>query len=184
MSLALLTLIFSKAFVDFSTSGLENPLTYFLLAAFFACYFGNGRSQQRIGLLAFVAALLMINRLDAGLLVLPALGTALWSSPRSWRSAVAGFLPLAVWEAFAIVYYGFPFPNTAYTKLATGISAGDLFVQGTAYFRESLALDPLTLTAIGAVVIASVVLRTRQVWVVAAGIALYSRTWSGWAAIS
>ena len=115
----------------------------------------------------------MINRLDAGLLVLPALGTALWSSPRSWRSVVAGFLPLAVWEAFAIVYYGFPFPNTAYAKLATGISAGDLFVQGTVYFRDSLALDPLTLTAIGAVVIASVVLRTRQVWVVAAGIALY-----------
>ena len=46
MSLALLTLIFSKAFVDFSTSGLENPLTYFLLAAFFACYFVLGEASS------------------------------------------------------------------------------------------------------------------------------------------
>lgn len=173
MSLALLTLIFSKAFVDFSTSGLENPLTYFLLAAFFACYFGTPRSQRRIGLLALVTALLMINRLDAGLLVLPALAVALGPSRRSWLSAVAGFLPLAAWEAFAVVYYGFPFPNTAYAKLATGISAGDLLAQGAEYFRNSLALDPLTLTATGAVVVASVVLRQRQVWVVAAGIGLY-----------
>ena len=173
MSLALLMLIFSKAFVDFSTSGLENPLTYFLLATFFACYFGAPRSQRRICLLAFVTALLMINRLDAGLLVLPALGAALWSSQRSWLSVVAGFVPLAAWEAFALVYYGFPFPNTAYAKLATGISARDLLVQGAEYFRNSLALDPLTLTAIGAVVVASIVLRQRQVWIVAAGIGLY-----------
>ena len=173
MSLALLALMFSKAFVDFSTSGLENPLTYFLLAAFFACYFGTARSPRRIGLLAFVTALLMANRPDAGLLVLPALATALWPSPRFWRPVVAGFLPLAAWEAFAVVYYGFPFPNTAYAKLATGISPGDLLAQGIEYFRDSLALDPLTLTTIGAVVVASIVLRPRQMWTVAAGIGLY-----------
>ena len=33
--LALSTLALSKAFVDYSTSGLENPLTHLLLAGFF-----------------------------------------------------------------------------------------------------------------------------------------------------
>ena len=64
-------LIFSKAFVDYSTSGLENPLTHLLLAIFFTLYWNPERATSDD--LWLVAALIMLNRLDAGLLVLPAL---------------------------------------------------------------------------------------------------------------
>ena len=42
-----LILIFSKAFIDYSTSGLENPLTHLLIVLFFVVYFNttNGYCQ-------------------------------------------------------------------------------------------------------------------------------------------
>jgi len=40
----------------------------------------------------------------------------------SWIKVVGliliGFLPLIAWEIFALTYYGFPFPNTYYAKVA------------------------------------------------------------------
>ena len=30
-------------------------------------------------------------------------------------------LPLLAWELFSLLFYGFPFPNTYYAKLNTGI---------------------------------------------------------------
>jgi hypothetical protein len=58
-----------------------------------------------------------------------------------------GLLPLVVWEAFALFYYGFPLPNSAYAKLGTGIARADLAAQGVAYLRNSLLWDPVTLAA-------------------------------------
>jgi hypothetical protein len=76
-----------------------------------------------------VAALIMLNRLDAGLLVLPALAVAAMAG--AWRATVraaaAGLAPLAAWHVFSLVYYGVPFPNTAYAKLQTGIAARGVF---------------------------------------------------------
>ena len=59
-----------------------------------------------------------------------------------------GFLPLLLWEAFSLFYYGFPFPNTYYAKLGAGIPTSELIPQGLAYFLDSLQRDPLTLTVI------------------------------------
>jgi len=36
-----LILVFSKAFIDYSTSGLENPLTHLLIVVFFIFYFND-----------------------------------------------------------------------------------------------------------------------------------------------
>jgi arabinofuranosyltransferase len=85
------------------------------------------------------------------LLVLPAL---LWlTRPRGhWRStsrAVAwGLSPAILWTLFALVYYGFPFPNTAYAKLATGIPRGEAWRQGLFYLLDSIDRDPITLVTI------------------------------------
>jgi arabinofuranosyltransferase len=167
------TFIFSKAFVEYSTSGLENPLTHLLLAVFFIVYWSPGRVRPTA--LWLVAALVMLNRLDAGLLVLPALLHRSWQVGwrTSARAAVVGLLPLVAWEAFSLVYYGFLFPNTAYAKLNTGVDAGALAMQGFLYLLNSTTNDPVTLFAIGVFVIASVVTRPRTSWPIALGIVLY-----------
>jgi arabinofuranosyltransferase len=126
-------------------------------------------------LLSFLAALLALNRLDALLLVLPALAWALWRqrTARALGLLVLGFLPLVVWTAFSLFYYGFPFPNTAYAKLATGIAAADLARQGVAYLFNSLRWDPLTLTVTAAAVVVAMARRWAAGLAVAAGIVLY-----------
>jgi arabinofuranosyltransferase len=140
-------LVFSKAFVEYSTSGLENTLTHLLLALFLWTYWVFGR-RRHVGLW-LLAALLMTNRPDTGLLVLPALLTAWGSAARGTRlrDAAIGLTPLVAWEIFSVVYYGFPFPNTAYAKLQTGAAPADLFRQGTYYFADGLLQDPVTLAA-------------------------------------
>ncbi len=160
-------LLFSKAFVDYSASGLENPLTHLLLVLFFIYFIEKPSSPFRLGCLA---ALLALNRIDAVLIVLPALGYLLFHSstdlaispsPGSVAAGgpgrvfagrlagmAAGFLPIILWEIFSLFYYGFPFPNTYYAKLGAGIPQGELFAQGMVYFLDSLQRDPLTLTVI------------------------------------
>ncbi len=154
--LALSTLALSKAFVDYSTSGLENPLTHLLLAGFFLALISDLPRRSRLLLLSLATALLMMNRFDTGLLVLPALVVAIWHA--GWRAALVpvaiGFLPLAAWEAFSVVYFGFPFPNTAYSKLKTGVPAPEIHYQGFLYLLDSIANDPLTLLTIGLALVA------------------------------
>ncbi|MBP6874514.1 MAG: hypothetical protein KBD56_00430 [Candidatus Eisenbacteria bacterium] len=148
---ALLVLIFSKAFIDYSTSGLENPLTQLLLALFYVAFWRGALdfrwTMRRFATLAFLAGLLALNRMDTLLLVLPALALAFWQTrPRAralgWLAL--GFAPFLLWELFSLAYYGFLFPNTAYAKLSTGIPAGELAAQGLRYFRHTLRFDPLT----------------------------------------
>jgi hypothetical protein len=145
-------LLASKAFVDYSTSGLENPLTHFLLAGFLAFWFWNARdtaSERRLLALTLVAALFALTRPDLVLLIAPALAAAAHAcGRRAWRALVLGALPFLAWEAFALVYYGFPVPNTAYAKLATGIPRFDLAEQGARYLQDSAVRDPATLLVV------------------------------------
>jgi len=122
-----------------------------------------------------IAGLVATNRMDAVLLVLPALFGALRPLPwgRRLRTLALGFAPLAVWELFAILYYGFPFPNSAYAKLATGIPRLDLIRQGLRYFRNSFAFDPLTLAVIVAAAIFVARRRLRGEILLLAGAGLY-----------
>ena len=148
--LAAFVLVCSKAFTDYSTSGLENPLTHLLLAAFYVVFLDRGQDRRAVFYLALLAALATVNRLDAIVLFAPPLAYALWS--RRGRDAVVdcclGFTPLALWELFSLLYYGFPFPNTAYAKLATGLPLPDRLSRGVDYLYNSLSIDPLTLAVI------------------------------------
>lgn len=84
----------------------------------------------------------------------PALPAALVSLAWQMRSRsvvgplLLGFLPFFLWEAFAIAYYGFPFPNTAYAKLNSGISQSEYWQHGYWYFLNCWQNDPLTLLTI------------------------------------
>ncbi|MCB9234154.1 MAG: hypothetical protein H6581_21035 [Bacteroidia bacterium] len=149
--LGILILFFlSKSFVEYSTSGLENSLNHLLLVLFAAVFLGDRADEKSVFLLALIAGLGVFNRMDTLLLYLPALLFAWWQV-RSWKSllaGLAGFLPFIFWEGFALIYYGFPFPNTAYAKLNTDISALDLARQGFWYYANSLRWDPVTLLVI------------------------------------
>jgi arabinofuranosyltransferase len=148
---AVIALLMSKAFIDYSTSGLENALTHWLLIAFFSVHFGDSNGRRRVLVLTAVTALLATNHADTVLLVAPVLLITLWRE-RGRATLVAfliGLTPIVAWEAFSLIYYGFPLPNTAYAKLLrTGVPASALLMQGLIYLFDSIRLDPVTLMTI------------------------------------
>lgn len=150
--LGVLILLFSKAFIDFTTSGLENPLSYLLLSLFLLIYFNGGnKANNKLLQLSLIASLGALNRLDTLLLFVPGILSVYWNSPEKRKNVgilLLGFSPLIIWEIFSLVYYGFPFPNTAYAKLNTSIPQGLLFIQGLYYLINSLSWDSLTLLVI------------------------------------
>lgn len=150
-----LLLTFSRAFTDYSTSGLEEALTYLIIALFFARYYkliDKSKLVQpvAIGGLTLIASLGVLNRLDTVLLYAPILAWLIWKS-RSWKAVgftSLGVLPVILWELFSLFYYGFPFPNTFYAKIHTGIAQGVLLWQGMVYYLATINFDPLTLLVI------------------------------------
>ncbi len=147
-----LTLLSSKAFVDYSGSGLEFSLAY-LLTALFLFLLQFKESGNRLLALSAVASLSAVNRLDSALLFYPILGYLLWQAARkkNFRSIAAistGALPIVFWLVFSLVYYGFLFPNTYYAKLNSSLSQRELLRAGLAYFTCTLRHDPVSLILI------------------------------------
>ncbi len=148
--LGVILLLSSKAFVDFSSSGLENPLTHALLLLFLWGYFDWNLDERKLKQLSIIAGLLVLNRMDTILLIGPML-LVIWRSFSligGGRAVLLGFVPFVLWEVFSIFYYGFPFPNTAYAKLNTGIEASELWIQGAYYLLVSLYFDPILLVGL------------------------------------
>ncbi len=141
----------SKGFVDYSTSGLENPLTHLLIVLFALAYRRAHQNSQTVLPLGACAAALMLNRLDLGFLVVPALAERLIRL-NSWsirlQLALFAFAPVLAWLAFSTFYYGFPFPNTYYAKQAAGIPRIEFIERGLAYTLSLLLHDPLTAVVI------------------------------------
>jgi arabinofuranosyltransferase len=141
----------SSAFVDYSTSGFENPLSHALIAAFFACE-ASGRA---LALMPVAAGLLALSSPLATLLVLPSLLRAL-TRRRGARPIVLGLLAgaalPAAWAAFALVYYGTPIPNPVLAWWNAGFTMRERVARGLLYLLNSARTDPLTLGAITAAV--------------------------------
>jgi arabinofuranosyltransferase len=155
---AVMALTLSKAFTDYSTSGLENPLTHLLLALFALVYFTGAPGRRTIFWLSLLAALLALTRLDALLLVAPALAVKMWRA-RAFRELALGFIPLIAWELFSLVYYGFLLPNTAYAKLITGLPHQAVAGRGFFYVAQTLQHDPLTLIMLAVGLLTPLLLR-------------------------
>lgn len=190
--LAVFTL--SKAFIDYSTSGLENPLAHLLLALFLLVYLNTELhssppspvssphpvyrlpSTVHLFSLALLAALGMVNRADIVLFYAPVIVYVLLKV-HNIKGVIAvglGFLPFIAWEFFSLFYYGFPFPNTAYAKLTSAlISRHDLIIEGLNYLRNSWRADTITLMATGLGVLLPLLTREWRKLPVAAGIVFY-----------
>ncbi|HEY5960074.1 MAG TPA: hypothetical protein VIV60_26155 [Polyangiaceae bacterium] len=149
-ALLLLALSFSRSFVDFSTSGLENPLSHLLLLLFYLEYIKLGRDS--VLRLSLFAALLLVNRFDSMPLWLPPLVFAYRANKRllDRKALLIGWSPAILWFAFATVYYGFPLPNTAYAKLNADIPRVEMLRQGLSYLVDALVHDPQTIILIAA----------------------------------
>ncbi|MEJ2103580.1 MAG: hypothetical protein P8X47_03260, partial [Ignavibacteriaceae bacterium] len=173
--IVLLAVILSKTFIDYSTSGLENPLTHLLLVLFGLVYFLGKEERKKTFILSLLAALILVNRSDIILLVLPVYTYYLikYKAYKNFGLILLGFLPFILWELFSLIYYGFPFPNTAYAKLNTGINRFDLIHQGFLYFYKSFLLDPIMFVIIFLAAGFSLVKRNQQYLVFIAGIFLY-----------
>ena len=170
-----LILIFSKAFIDYSTSGLENPLIHLLIVVFFILYFNDEEGEKKLFKLSLIASLAVLNRMDTVLIFLPVL-LVIYFRGNKWKGlliATAGFSPFILWEIFSLFYYGFPFPNTAYAKLNTGISQIELIQQGLHYLLFSFYLDPLTPTVLLTGLIIPLVSKNKTLLPLTIGIACY-----------
>ena len=153
----ILLCVASSAINDYTSSGLENVLAYALVTYFLLqivrLYRGNLQAHavtRALGRLCLAVGLLAITRHDLVLLILPPATFVVWDhrrllSVRRWCSlSAAAILPLAFWTLFSLVYYGFPWPNTAYAKLGTGMDRGMLVVQGFRYLYVALLQDAIT----------------------------------------
>ena len=162
--LTLVILLSSRSFMDYTTSGLENPLTFLIISLFMYLYLQDKELDgKNIFLLSLLAGLATTNRLDTILLFIPPLLFILINERFRFRSLVLmflGFIPIIIWELFSLFYYGTLFPNTAFAKLNTGIGRMALFKQGLLYFADSIITDPVTLTSILLAII--LILRFKQ----------------------
>ena len=151
--LATVVLVFSRAYIDYSTSGLENPLSHLLIVLFFILFLNPGKisSEKHLMQLSFIASLGLLTRMDLLLVLAPSLLIVLWDYHK-WKGlwyVLIGQLPFIIWELFSLLYYGFLVPNTAFAKLAHGISRIVLLKQGLTYFYNSFINDPLSMFCIG-----------------------------------
>lgn len=156
---AVLICICSRACHVYATSGLETPLAQLLLAALVAAS-ATADPVARLRRTALACGLLGATRYDLLLLCGPSLCAALRGVDRrvAVRALAFGLSPLWAWILFAIVYYGTPFPITAYAKaFCHGVPAGDLVLQGLRYAWRSIATDPVTPTMLVAGIVAGLV---------------------------
>jgi arabinofuranosyltransferase len=178
-TILLLLLAASSSFVDYATSGLENPLGYLLIALYSVFFLHTGTS---IALLTFIAGLLFLNRPDHILLVLPSYVLFLVerldfrdrkSLVRTIARLTLALAPVFIWHLFSIFYYGNFMPNTALAKLHTGIELKILLIKGYEYITDSLRWDIAGAGILGATLLGSIFFSQRRTFALTLGVLLY-----------
>ena len=147
-------LIFSNGFIEYSTSGLENPMGYLSVALAFALSVSivAGKSM-RWWLLPLLTGLtfaaVFLTRFDLILLILPVGLLLVVNQRKSMRTlivaAVAFLTPVIIWFSWSWVTYHTLFPNTFAAKRNVAIPQIELAVQGFRYFYISFEHDPVIL---------------------------------------
>jgi arabinofuranosyltransferase len=134
-------------FRHYLSSGLETVLLMGLIALAYVLE----RSQRFSAWIWLPVGLLPIVRPDGGLIVFPIALYRFFKAQTARERLFAmslGLLPIVLWLAFSLHYFGELVPNTAYAKLNTGIAPWRIAKQGLRYFDSSLRFDPLLIFTI------------------------------------
>jgi arabinofuranosyltransferase len=167
----------SKAAVQYSTSGLEGPLSFLLLALLVLACGGLGPEwKQADRWVPLLAAAIVLTRQDLLLLVAPL--CVAWLVRKDLRltarPSLAGVGAIAAWELFSLIYYGSLIPNTALAKLNTGLPLATKVAQGLRYVGDFAVRDPIGLIVLTSCLVVLVAVRKDlQARAVATGISLY-----------
>lgn len=178
--LSFFALIGSASFVSYTTSGLENSLLFFLVVWFITEYYEH-ETFTAINMLklALIFAFLAMARMDAVLMLIPAI-VYIYLMKRKNVSfigacglTVIGLMPFILWELFSVFYFGFFVPNTAYVKLGTDISLIEYIKKGI-YYVYYTALNDLMVLIIPAtcVIICILTKKVKNIYL-ALGMLLY-----------
>jgi len=151
---AVALLALSPSVADYATSGLENALVHLWLVAFWVLFFTAPDSPRRTRALCIVTGLAACTRLDALVILTPALAWTLARAPRrdAVRAALWGATPVAAWHAFALVYYGALLPASAMAKLTSGFGAAVLVPKGIDTLVGTWLADPVSAVVIAVAV--------------------------------
>jgi len=147
-------LIFSNGFIEYSTSGLENPLAYLSVAIGFALSVSVFTRRERtwwvLPLLTGVTfAAVFLTRFDLLILIAPVGLLLVYTQRRDWKAiavAVGAFaVPTIIWFSWSWITYHTWLPNTFAAKRNVDIPQLELAVQGFRYFYISFEHDPIIL---------------------------------------
>ena len=157
-------LLGSKFYIEFSTSGLENPLSHLIIVCLSVIILSEKfNANKKFHYIYILLTLLYLTRSDLILLFLPFAFYFLYTYLRDeiltrndkFKSLLkcCSFLlvaasPAIIWTGFSIFYYGFPFPNTAYVKIADHVPLSIKLNQGLLYIIDGFIFDPLTMCTI------------------------------------
>jgi len=151
---ALGILLTAKSYIDYTASGLENPISHLTLLCATLLALRACRTRTTVSYTYFIlsCSFAWLSRADLALIVAPLIVYVTFAVrlPMAGllKAMLIGALPALAWETFSFLYYGLPFPNTAYAKLSTGVPLADSVRQGLYYFEDSLLTDPVTLATI------------------------------------
>ena len=166
-----------KGIMDFSISGLENPLSYLLISALgYIQFSGRYTALNRLYLSTLVGGLLMVNRQDTLLFFAPLFmynSYWVWQGLASWRAVPAIIarllvfsMPFWAWHLFSIFYFGYPFPNTYYAKLGAGIPMLEYLPKSLEYYRYILSNEPQSFLLVVAALFFCVQGKQTAIWAV------------------
>ena len=165
---AVVVLTASKGFMDYSSGGLENPLSYLVVALFALCYLqafnpahpkppaqdvsGSAAGRDAMTRLTLVVSAVPLVRHDLSLLVAPAYAYAWLHAPAMRGSRIRGrarlaliaAAPLLAWSLFSLFYYGHPLPNTALSKLNMQLPRSEVLSMGVGWLYANLRGDPIS----------------------------------------
>ena len=173
-------LLFSNAFMEYSTSGLENSLAYTFAGILLSLTGMHSQPRHEMwwaALLGFAAAGLFLTRMDLIIALIPVAITLVWGYRQHLKIVGVGLiafaLPTAFWFLWTYLNYGTALPNTFAAKRNVDIPLGELIFQGFRYLWVGFENDPVTLLAIALGVALALSLGTLIVRAWALGIIAY-----------
>ena len=169
----------SKAFVDYSTSGFENPLIHLLLILCLIGYdqMSNSTREDRkwVIWLPVLISVIALLRWEAALLVLPLL-VVVFSKSRNRvniNAKLATILPFLFFLLFTFLYYGVIVPNDLIARLHSDVGILRFIRQGGMYIFHSIDYDPVSILAIVFTCVGSFIIKDKKNTPILVGLAAY-----------